>query len=116
MVARRGHASILIGRRHPHAIVLLLIVRHVVGIGRIHLLLMVLRHVLLLVLLRLVLLVVMVMLLMLSSPRTAAASHVYTWRAAMPSARVVLPSRQMAVTHLAGLGYRTFSEIFKCFA
>jgi hypothetical protein len=77
---------------------------------------MVLRHVLLLMWLRLVLLVIMVMLLVLSSPRTTAASHICTWRAAMSSTRVVLPSRQMAVTHLAGLGYRTFSGIFKCFA
>lgn len=64
---------------------------------------MILRHVLLLLLCLLLVMMVVMMLLVLS-PSWTATGHIDARRAAMASSGVVLPSRQMAVTHLAGLG------------
>lgn len=114
-VTRRGHASVLIGGWHAHPVVLLLLllIRHVVGIGRrVHLLLLIRRHVLLLHLLMMVMMV-----LVLPPPRAAAASHINARRATMPSPMMALPSRQMTVAHLAGVGWTDVEAVgFKCFA
>lgn len=99
-VSGRGHGSVLELRRHA---IVCLRVGHVVGVDGAHVLLV----------LRVLLVVIVRGIVRLPAPRGGAshlAGHV-AGQGGGGGGQCALPSRQMAVTHPAGLGYRDVADV-----